>query len=188
MYGWRTAGGGGGPAAAGEGSVPVRRGVPLGTVGARPGRGAAPLLHVLEATAHAQRLRAVPDRAVQVLAIIGSSLVEVGPRSSCTAAKTPSSASALPAPPPKPSTEPGWSSSPASATTCQHHCGQSSSPTSSARTPTGHTLPELNSASQPSQNWLHACATVSGPPRCAHTDDRPRLKATPVSREARRLP
>ena len=43
-----------------------------------------------------------------------------------------------------------WSSSPASATTCQHHCGQSS-PTRSARTPTGHTLPrtELRLAAEP---------------------------------------
>jgi hypothetical protein len=36
------------------------------------------LPHVLEATAHAQRLRAVPDRAVRLLAIVGSSLRDVG--------------------------------------------------------------------------------------------------------------
>jgi Tetratricopeptide repeat len=36
------------------------------------------LPHVLEATAHAQRLRAVPDRAVRLLTTVGSSLRDVG--------------------------------------------------------------------------------------------------------------
>jgi len=36
------------------------------------------LPHVLEATAHAQCLRAVPDRAVRLLTIVGSSLRDVG--------------------------------------------------------------------------------------------------------------
>jgi hypothetical protein len=133
---WAAGGwpGGGGPAAAGQGSVPVRRGVPLGTVGARPGRGAAPLPHVLEATAHAHRLRAVPDRAVQVLAIVAAVLLR-------------------------------WASAqlvilPGVATTCQHHCGQSRRRGPPERRP-GTRSRELNSVSQPSQNWLHACATVS---------------------------
>jgi Tetratricopeptide repeat len=47
---------------------------------ARPGdnRAGRLLPHVLEATAHAQRLRAVPDRAVLLLTIVGSSLRDVG--------------------------------------------------------------------------------------------------------------
>ena len=36
------------------------------------------LPHVLEATAHAQRLRAVPDRAVRLLSVAGSSLRDLG--------------------------------------------------------------------------------------------------------------
>src|ERR1019366_6923018 len=41
--------------------------------------GAGSLLpHVLEATAHAQRLGAVPDRAVRVLSVVGSSLRDLG--------------------------------------------------------------------------------------------------------------
>jgi hypothetical protein len=123
---WAAGGwpGGGGPAAAGQGSVPVRRGVPLGTVGARPGRGAAPLPHVLEATAHAHRLRAVPDRAVQVLAIVAAVLLRWA---SAQLVILPGVGHDLPAP--------LWPVS----------------PTRSARTPTGHTLPraELRLAAEP---------------------------------------